>query len=87
MIKITKMLLDDFAYEEFICADFKTEYVSKSIIILKLGQTSAKGCKEGFTKKNVKAINISDNSFSLNKKVAYENDFEKFIQKNLIQYV
>ena len=35
MIKIIKMLFDDFAYEEFICADFKTEYVSKSIIILK----------------------------------------------------
>ena len=35
MIKITKMLFDGFAYEKFICADFRTEYVSKSIIILK----------------------------------------------------
>ena len=35
MIKITKMLFDGFAYEKFICADSRTEYVSKSIIILK----------------------------------------------------
>ena len=51
MIKITKMLLDNFAYEEFICADFKTEYVSKRIIVLKSEQKSIKGFKEGFAKK------------------------------------
>ena len=42
MIKIIKILFDDFAYEKFICADFKMEYVSKSINILKSEQTSVK---------------------------------------------
>ena len=83
MIKITKMLLDDFAYEEFICADFKTEYVSKSIIILRSEQTSVKDCKESFTKKNVKMIITSDDSFSLNKKVIYKNDYRKTHTENI----
>ena len=83
MIKIAKMLLDDFAYEEFICADFKTEYVSKSTIALRSEQTSVKGYKEGFTKKNVKMIIISDDSFSLNKKVIYKNDYRKIHTENI----
>ena len=76
MIKITKMLLDDFTYEEFIHAGFKTEYASKGMIILKSEQAPVKGCKEGFTKKNVKTIFISDDAISLNKKVIYENDYQ-----------
>ena len=83
MIKIRKMLLDDFAYEEFICADFKTEYVSKSTIAQRSEQTSVKGCKEGFTKKKVKMIIISDDSFSLNKKVIYKNDYRKIHTENI----
>ena len=83
MVKITKMLLDDFAYGEFICADFKTEYVSKSTIALRSEQTSVKGCKEGFTKKKVKMIIISDDSFSLNKKVIYKNDYRKIHTENI----
>ena len=76
MIEITKMLLDDFTYEEFIHAGFKTEYASKSMIILKSEQAPVKDCKEGFTKKNVKTIFISDDAISLNKKVIYENDYQ-----------
>ena len=71
------MLLVDFAYEEFICADFKREYVSKRIIVLKSEQTSVNGCEEGFTKKNVKTIFISRNVISLDKKVIYKNDYRK----------
>ena len=48
-------------------------------------QTSVKGCKEGFTKKNVKTQLISDDVISLDKKVIYKMIIEKFIRKNLIR--
>ena len=89
MIKITKMLLDDFTYEEFIHAGFKTEYASKSMIILKSEQAPVKGCKEGFTKKNFKKIYIyiyiyiSDDEISQSKKVMYENDYRKIRTEKL----
>ena len=43
-------------YEEFIHADFKTELVFESLIILKSEQAPIKDCKESFTTKNFKKI-------------------------------
>ena len=77
MIRITKKLFDDFAYEEFMCADFKTKTVSGKLIILKLEQTSVKDCKEGSIMDNINVINISNKSFLLNKKVIYENEYRQ----------
>ena len=77
MIRITKKLFDNFAYEEFMCADFKTKTVSGKLIILKLEQTSVKDCKEGSIMDNINVINISNKSFLLNKKVIYENEYRQ----------